>query len=246
MRLRYGIIESVAQGLLTWTRILYVTESNAVYYNALTVFLAPRNSNSMSKDVLLDQIHFVNDIPHVPFGLALAITTLEGFEDEFLKRSNPMQFSPISRESLQTLALQIGKKDLKFQKESSGRPFAIDEAGSRYGVSISHTKSLYACCLSQSRNIGMDVEHCDRKVIPRLRNRIMHPLEMEKLKISVIRLWTIKEAVLKLNGTGLRVNMSDIHTKRVTDTLFEARLKDHLIKVVSIKKMYHWFSIAYN
>ncbi|MCH8494973.1 MAG: 4'-phosphopantetheinyl transferase superfamily protein [Balneolales bacterium] len=200
----------------------------------------------MSKDALLNQIHFENDIPHVPFGLALAISPTNEFDGEFLKRAIPAEFSPISRESLQTLAFEIGKKDLKFHKESSGRPFALDATGTRYGVSISHTKSMYACCLSESRNIGLDVEHCNRVVTPRLRNRIMHPLEMEKLKISVIRLWTIKEAVLKLNGTGLRVNMSDIHTKRVTDSLFEARLKDHLIKVVSIKKMDHWFSIAFN
>lgn len=94
-------------------------------------------------------------------------------------------------------------------------PIAITERGKPYFAdtslhfSISHTKKHAFCALSESP-IGIDAEELDRKINPRLADKILSPAEKvrfdasEDKRLALLRLWVLKEAAVKLTGEGLR------------------------------------------
>ncbi len=69
----------------------------------------------------------------------------------------------------------------------------------------------------------MDAEAADRVVNPALQSRMRHPSESDELYASLIDVWIMKESVLKLIGTGLRLGMNKIHLERVDAERFIAR-----------------------
>ena len=87
-----------------------------------------------------------------------------------------------------------------------GKPYFVN---SPWHFSISHTKKHVFCALSD-RPVGLDAEETDRKVDPRLAERILS--EREKVRYgeaadkqaALLRLWVLKEAAAKLTGEGLR------------------------------------------
>lgn len=87
--------------------------------------------------------------------------------------------------------------------------------------SISHCRQAVAVAISISRQspianqIGIDVESI-REVDNALIERVMNVAEQQQIREAVspqeafTRLWTQKEAVLKLRGTGIIDNMQDV------------------------------------
>ena len=78
--------------------------------------------------------------------------------------------------------------------------------------SISHCKTAIAVAVSENP-IGIDIEAI-RTFKPELMRKTMSPAEQQRITSSAtpdqefIRLWTQKEALLKLQGTGI---ISDLH-----------------------------------
>ena len=58
-------------------------------------------------------------------------------------------------------------------------------------------------------------------------------------------MWTIKESILKLLGTGLRTPMSSLNVTHVNENRYLYKLKNHEISVVSVKKHNIWVGIAF-
>lgn len=95
----------------------------------------------------------------------------------------------------------------------AGRPtFLYNEYGAprlEHGpcFSISHCKNAIAVAISETP-IGIDIEHI-RIARPELVERTMNEAEQQQIwesdqpNIAFTRLWTRKEAVLKLQGTGI-------------------------------------------
>lgn len=99
------------------------------------------------------------------------------------------------------------------------KPFMQNALGERIeGVdfSISHCKNAIAVVLSD-RLVGVDVESFRHAEEPLLK-RTMNPEEQAEVRNAAdpaeafTRLWTRKEAVLKLRGTGLVDNLHDVLT----------------------------------
>lgn len=99
------------------------------------------------------------------------------------------------------------------------KPFMQNALGERIeGVdfSISHCKNAIAVVLSD-RPVGVDVESF-RHAEEALLRRTMNPEEQADVCAAIdpaeafTRLWTRKEAVLKLRGTGLVDNLHDVLT----------------------------------
>jgi phosphopantetheinyl transferase len=172
-----------------------------------------------------------SDIEHIPECAAFAVAPCTGRE-----LTDPGLRSEISRNLFSHLAERLGfaHLDLYMEKESSGRP-AVIAGDERWGASITHTRGMIACAVNRSGAIGIDLERTDRTEHPALRKRMLSAGDAPDLidRFSTIQLWTIKEAVLKLHGSGLRVPMKSVVLAAgipgqvhdtLTDTLVRARV----------------------
>ena len=119
------------------------------------------------------------------------------------------------------LPLQLRLKEWNgdFVYNEHEKPFLQNALGERIeGVdfSISHCKNAIAVVLSD-RPVGVDVESFRHAEEPLLK-RTMNPEEQTQVREAedpaeaFTRLWTCKEAVLKLRGTGLVDNLHEVLT----------------------------------
>ena len=87
-----------------------------------------------------------------------------------------------------------------------GKPYFTD---SPWHFSITHTKGHAFCALSK-QPIGIDAEELDRKVNPRLAEKILSPAEYAQYEAApdknraLLTFWVLKEAAAKRSGEGLR------------------------------------------
>ena len=80
--------------------------------------------------------------------------------------------------------------------------------------SISHCKTGIAVAVSE-KPVGIDIEAI-RAFKPELMRKTMNPTEQQRIisstspEVEFIRLWTQKEALLKLKGTGIISNLHNV------------------------------------
>lgn len=132
-----------------------------------------------------------------------------------------------------------------FEYNEHDKPFMQNALGDRIeGVdfSISHCKNAIAVVLSD-RPVGVDVESFRHAEEPLL-NRTMNPDEQAEVRTAAdpaeafTRLWTRKEALLKLRGTGL---VDDLHSVLLPNPELPAVT---LETTVNREKQYVW-TLAY-
>lgn len=113
----------------------------------------------------------------------------------------------VGRELLAELYQKVTGEDLPpINLTERGKPYFPD---SPWHFSISHTP-LHAFCALAKCLIGIDAEEQDRRVNPKLADKVLS--DTEKLRISqcsdkndaFLRLWVLKEASAKLIGEGLK------------------------------------------
>lgn len=89
----------------------------------------------------------------------------------------------------------------------SGAPYLPDHPD--LWVSVSHCRRAVAVALSWKGPVGIDVE-CRRRVDEALMERVCTEAELSAVRsdsdptMAFLRLWTQKEAVLKMRGTGIQ------------------------------------------
>jgi 4'-phosphopantetheinyl transferase len=86
-------------------------------------------------------------------------------------------------------------------------------------VSIAHSAGLIACALSESRQLGVDVERrgARKRDLADVAGAALHPLELAEMarlpaparQDFFLRLWTLKEALAKALGEGLSLPMRE-------------------------------------
>jgi phosphopantetheinyl transferase len=104
--------------------------------------------------------------------------------------------------------------DFTIERESKGKPYFLHNNNLHF--SISDTKDYVAIVLS-NRRVGIDIEYL-RKGKRAVAERFFHPLENTYLTnqatslqdFAFSQLWTIKEAYVKMTGTGIANNFSTI------------------------------------
>jgi 4'-phosphopantetheinyl transferase len=125
-----------------------------------------------------------------------------------------------------------------FSYNEHGKPYISQHPQVHF--SLSHCKEAVGCFLS-NRPCGLDIERI-RTAKPDLVRHTMSPQESEGVftspfpDIVFTRLWTQKEAVLKLKGTGL---VDDLHSVLKPDNL-----KDIEIQTTENPYMGYIFTIA--
>ncbi len=121
--------------------------------------------------------------------------------------------------------------------------------GEEVSASFSHTDDAIVAAISTGLNVGIDMEHAARMVKDRLASRMQAPGESNSLYEShpLIRVWTFKEAALKMIGTGLRKPMNQVAVHRNGEFTFNAQFDDgKKAKICSFSHEDHWISICYH
>ena len=98
--------------------------------------------------------------------------------------------------------------DIKLNEH--GKPILMN---SPISFNISHSKNFISCAISTSE-VGIDIEEFDENH-EKVREKLFSNNEKNKFTATndVIKLWTIKEAYLKMNGTGLINELNSLDTK---------------------------------
>lgn len=153
-----------------------------------------------------------------------------------------------TRHLVRALASKFGylDSDFRIKKDEMGKPYAETE-NKHLHLSIAHSSHYVICGLSESEDLGIDLEPTDRKVHAGLENRIFHPDEEEVIRLMpLIRVWTIKEALVKLHGGGLRTNLNDLLLKKISENEFSTIFNnDKSARICSFQHNEHWVSVAY-
>lgn len=114
------------------------------------------------------------------------------------------------------------QKEIETIPDTMGRPFwyANDLPVPLY-FSLSHTKDWVACAVASHREIGCDIEKIrPRSYLPELTRKVFTSAEQhyydslpdEKTALCFFyHAWTLKEALLKALGTGLRTPMTNFN-----------------------------------
>ena len=121
-----------------------------------------------------------------------------------------------------------------FEYGEHGKPFIVGHPDIHFN--LSHCREAALCYVSD-RPVGVDVESM-RRCSDSLISYTMNASEQVLIQASdnpileFIRLWTMKEAVLKLTGEGIRNNIRDILDR--TDVRIETVVSDDSRYVYSI------------
>ena len=106
------------------------------------------------------------------------------------------------------------------EHDDKGAPYLPDHP--ELSVSISHCRTAVAVAVSPEGRVGIDVE-CRRKIGDGLKERVCTPEEQAAVgaaadpTMAFLQLWTRKEAVLKLRGTGIQGFGSMVDALTATD-----------------------------
>ncbi len=118
--------------------------------------------------------------------------------------------------------LGVAETALEFEAGAHGKPELITPAGTDVRFNLSHTRGLVACVIARVCDVGVDVEHVDRKLeIDSLTRSVLSPLEQASLaglqgvarRERFFRHWTIKEAYVKAVGRGIALPLRALHVE---------------------------------
>lgn len=144
--------------------------------------------------------------------------------------------------------LYLGVENLNVVTKKHEKPRAY-HGEKEISISFSHTNLAISAAVSSTYIVGCDMESVSRKVHARLHNRIKQKEEADSLYKSndLIRIWTLKEAALKMIGTGLRKPMNCVRIEQNSEALFFVLFNDgKRAEICSFKHQDYWISVCYH
>lgn len=146
------------------------------------------------------------------------------------------------------LASEIGLEpdSLNISKDEEGKPVA-EYQGKIYYLSLSHSEGEIMCGLSADISIGVDIEPAGRQITTELRSRIMSGDEEKTLQgVNTLRVWTMKEALLKLHGKNLESSLKECVINPGDSDIYQAEVKEQVqASVFSLKHENYWLAVAW-
>lgn len=154
----------------------------------------------------------------------------------------------VGRHIAKKIAADIGLKaeDLTIDKDEEGKPVA-NYQGRQYFISISHSDEQVMCAFSSDLSIGIDIEPTGRQITTELRKRIMSENEVTTLQgVNTLRIWTMKEALLKLYGKKLGSSLKECLINHSDTDIYEGEVSGH-IKAQIFSEQYdnYWMAVAW-
>ncbi|HUU77578.1 MAG TPA: SDR family NAD(P)-dependent oxidoreductase [candidate division Zixibacteria bacterium] len=144
---------------------------------------------------------------------------------------------------------EIQMNIIKIEKDEYGKPKAfIGKVKKPYFVSITHSNGYAVSLISEESNIGIDLEIIEKRS-DALIDELLNP--KEQILISkqekdiqeelITRIWTAKEAVSKVLGTGLNIDLhdleiSDVKDKKITIQIDPTKIPEKIQKNVNSKE----------
>jgi 4'-phosphopantetheinyl transferase len=113
----------------------------------------------------------------------------------------------------------IHKESQTFDRTRAGKPFLVKARGNDpIYFSLAHSGALVLIAVSRDMEIGVDVEAMDPTIDLSDATAFCTPVEiswLSRLQVSqrisaLYRIWTIKEALAKAQGVGLRISLVEI------------------------------------
>lgn len=125
---------------------------------------------------------------------------------KFKEDRKRMAFGDMLLKKLITDEYKVAKEDIELINLPSGKPVAKIK-GKEFFVSISHSGDFVSAAVCDA-DIGIDIE-VKREVKEEFLKRVLKEDELmflnesENRELAFLKIWTAKEAYLKLNGEGL-------------------------------------------
>ncbi len=131
-----------------------------------------------------------------------------------LRRSDARQYEfLLTRATLRALLTSVtGIGDWRIYPDAKGKPQTLSPTGKTGPhISLSHTRGLVACAVSETGPIGVDVEYWWMRDFMALANYAFGPRECAEVARNGIsafyRIWTLREAISKAKGIGLMATL---------------------------------------
>jgi 4'-phosphopantetheinyl transferase len=135
---------------------------------------------------------------------------------------------------------RVAPAEWRFIANVHGRPEIFDRPSGAPDLrfNLSHTDGLIACAVTIGREVGIDVEHIERRLTHDVPGRFFAPREVADLRALpepeqrnvFFEYWTLKEAYSKARGFGLALPLGDFAFKlrppAAPQIAFEPALKD--------------------
>lgn len=124
---------------------------------------------------------------------------------------------PVARQVLGA-ALDCAPARLPVERDVRGKPH-LRAPFADHAISWSHSGRALLVAMGQARDLGVDVEqHRERPRMMEIAQRFFHPSELDWLRAqddaartgAFVRLWCIKEAVLKAHGQGVSFGLEKL------------------------------------
>lgn len=112
---------------------------------------------------------------------------------------------------------------ITFDYGDKGKPFLRNHPEIHFN--LSHCKQGVLCVIDDQAPVGCDIETLNRKVSDALMRRTCNAAELEAIQhaddptAAFIRLWTIKEAVLKCSGEGITNDLKNLLNPNAIENL---------------------------
>jgi len=109
---------------------------------------------------------------------------------------------------------------VKIRRAQNGKPELLqDSVTTPIRFNLSHTEDMVMVALARDVEVGVDVERLDRKFAPEIVEYLCSAEEAQEISllstqhqsVAYIELWTLKEALVKASGQGLRVRINEIY-----------------------------------
>jgi phosphopantetheinyl transferase len=199
----------------------------------------------------------LDEVPALPNDLLIGwdkisdhdVTALNFLDKEFLEKDlseNRRKEHVSSRKLFSDLLgeLNISNSTVELKKMELGKPFG--QLGDKIlHTSFSHSADWVVCAMSLSLDIGIDCEPMQRKVNPRIFERILDNTEKYILEeVSHLSIWTMKEAVVKCIGTGIRTSLQKYPLMKNGDR-FYVEWENSKINIVPFEWDNHQLAIAW-
>ena len=127
--------------------------------------------------------------------------------------------------------LKTAPQQIIISYSSNGKPYLKDYPQIKFN--ISHSYGAFAIAISLDYEIGLDIEPQNRKFdYQKLKSFLYSDSELHMGEDMFLKVWTIKEAIMKAKGIGLTQPLNEIILSEIVKektTLSTEIVKNHLV-----------------